>query len=306
MSLIQRISRRLDTDYHRYQFGRTAKHISKTAPLNRGELPFTVLSMVHHRDVYPYLIAIRSFALHANPQRIIVVCDPTLDKADQAIIRQQVPHIEFRHADEFVHPDIPRGGCWERLYAISEYAKSDYIIQLDADTVTTAPIPEVVDAACNQKGFVIGEKPDQKLVTFDEAEQRARPWQRPGVHIQGLSEFLLRETTLPNRMYVRGCAGFTGFPPEAGIRDMLLEFSRQMQQQTGLRWKEWGTEQVASNYLVANLKGTTVLPFPKYGTPDVIDHDTCFIHFIGSMRFINSTYEKTAHTSIQHLNHATN
>lgn len=294
MSLLQRISHRLNTDYHRYQFMRSAKRIVETAPLTRGNLPFTVLSMVHHRDVYPYLIAIRSFALWANPQRIVVVCDPTLSPEDQSIIRQQIPHIEFRRADEFTHPDIPRGGCWERLYAISEYAQSDYIIQLDADTVTMASITEVVDAACNQRGFVIGEKPAQTLVTFDEAEQTARPWQSPTVHVQGLSEFLLKETSLPDRMYVRGCAGFTGFPPAANIRNMLEEFSRQMQQKTGARWKEWGTEQVASNYLVANLHGTTVLPFPKYGTPDVIDQNTCFTHFIGSMRFINGNYRKAA------------
>jgi hypothetical protein len=64
-------------------------------------------------------------------------------------------------------------------------------------------------------------------------------------------------------------------------------------------WKRWGTEQVTSNYLIANATNTLVLPFPKYGTPDRATDQTAFFHFIGSMRFINSKYEATSRRAIR-------
>ena len=72
----------------------------------------------------------------------------------------------------------------------------------------------------------------------------------------------------------------------------------------GADWKRWGTEQVTSNYLVANAAGTTVLPFPKYGTPDCARAETAFLHFIGSMRFVNSKYETTSRDAIRLLTRA--
>ena len=71
-----------------------------------------------------------------------------------------------------------------------------------------------------------------------------------------------------------------------------------MRRLTGTRWDEWGTEQVASNYLVANLPGTLVLPFPDYGTPDRIASRPRFLHFIGSQRFTTGCYARTARAVI--------
>jgi hypothetical protein len=106
----------------------------------------------------------------------------------------------------------------------------------------------------------------------------------------------------PGSMYVRGCAGFTGFPPTPGMLNRLLQFSLCMSGKIGMgRWSAWGTEQVASNFLVANAAGTQVLPYPKYGTPDAMNEETAFIHFIGSLRFVNDKYEKTSRTVIQRM-----
>lgn len=301
MQLLSRIHKRITTDYHRYQFARAAAGILKTQPLAQGTIPFIALSMVHHRDVMAYLVAIRSFCLRANPQRIVVVCDPSIVQSDKDAIRHQIPHVEFRHADEFTHPDIPRGGCWERLFAISEYNRASYVVQVDADTVASGPLDEVVNAVQTGNGFTIGECPNQKLMTFDEAHTNSAPWQSSSVHIQGLAEYLLPRTGLIHQRYVRGCAGFTGFPATDDMRERLVEFSKIMKSLTQSRWAEWGTEQFASNYLVANMPDTVVLPFPEYTTPDACTKATRFVHFIGSMRFINDAYEKAARKIIAEL-----
>ena len=79
------------------------------------------------------------------------------------------------------------------------------------------------------------------------------------------------------------------------MRDDLVHFSNCMAGKIGTqRWSAWGTEQITSNYLVANAAGTHVLPYPEYGTPDVMTSDTVFIHFIGSLRFVSDRYEKTS------------
>lgn len=303
MSLLKRIGSRLQRDYFRYQYQMAAKHVLKTPPLERGSASFVLLSMVHQRDLTSYLIALKSFARQENPRRVVMVCDPSITDAEREVVRYHVPHIELRRADEFRAPEIPRGGTWERLYAISEYVRDSYVIQLDADTVTLSSIPEVTAAISAGHGFVLGEEPAQLLMSLAEASKRARPKLSASNHIQTLCEAALEETGLPSSaLYVRGCSGFTGFPAHTEMRPRLLDFSVRMQGRFGALWESWGTEQVTSNYLAANAPETRVLPFPKYATPDVLQQETAFLHFIGSMRFVNATYERTARRVIDVLN----
>jgi hypothetical protein len=306
MSLRQRIIQRLRRDYFRWHFGRTARRVLSTRPLERGALPFLLLSMVQQRDLLPYLLAVKSFARFANPQRIVVVCDPSIDDHDRAILTQHVPHVELHAADAFTHPDIPRRGTWERLFAISGFVRDDYVVQLDADTLTIQPIPEVLHAIRNRQGFVLGENADTVLHSLAVTRENALPWLGPTEHIQDISEAAMVTLGLPEQArYVRGCSGFTGFPPSSRMREQMVDFSRRMGGQLGANWTRWGTEQVTSNYLVANAEGTAILPFPKYGTPDRADAGSAFIHFIGSMRFVGRQYETSARQALRLIDNRT-
>ena len=302
MSLVNRVIQRLKRDYFRAQYQKAAQEILATRPLERGDLPFTLLSMVHQRDVHSYLVAVKSFTHFLNPRGLVVVCDPSITPDDRALLQHHLPHAELRDAHEFTHPDIPRGGTWERLYAISEYVRDSYVIQLDADTLTVQPIPEVRDAILAGAGFVIGEMPDTPIRSLAATRENALPWMRPGAHIQGIAETEMVNVGLPaDARYIRGCSGFTGFPRSDTMRTAMTDFSRRMTEKLGADWTRWGTEQVTSNYLVSNAAGTRPLPFPKYGTPDCATADTAFFHFIGSMRFINSKYEATSRQAIRLL-----
>jgi len=302
MSIVNRIIQRLKRDYFRSRHSKAIQEVLATPPVARGSLPFLLLSMVHTRDIHSYLVALKSFVHFTNPERIVVVCDPSVTDADQALLRQQVPHIELRHADEFVHPDIPRGGVWERLYAISGFVRDHYVVQLDADTVTVQPIAEVLEGIKSGTGFVLADLPDTPLRQLPAVREHALGWLKPGAHIQTIAESEMANIGLPQDvLYVRGCAGFTGFPRSETMRDTMVDFSRRMTAKLGDDWKRWGTEQVTSNFLVANANGTRALPFPKYGTPDAATGETAFYHFIGSMRFINGKYEATSRTAIRML-----
>jgi len=300
MSLVTRIYHRVRRDYFRSQYQQTVRDVLSTKPLQRGELPFVLLSMVHKRDVCSYLVAVKSFTHFLNPGCIVVVCDPSIDQHDRATLMSHVPHLELREADEFTHPDIPRGGTWERLFAISIYARDNYVVQLDADTLTVHPIPEVLEAISNHQGFVLGEKPDTPIRDLHAVRENALPWMQPGAHIQGIVETEMVNVGLPSdARYIRGCSGFAGFPPSTKMQDTMTDFSRRMRAKLGEDWKRWGTEQVTSNYLVSNAFGTRALPFPKYGTPDCATAETAFYHFIGSMRFVNSKYQARSRQAIR-------
>lgn len=291
MNIFKRIYKRLSTDFYRAQYMKAVPAVLNTPPVSPGNLPFVLLSMVHRRDVLSYLVAAKSFLKYAPAQRVVVVCDPSITAKDREIFKEHIPHIELRDAYEFTHVDIPRGGTWERLFAISYYAENNYVVQLDSDTLTLMDIPEVSTAIINNTGFVLGETANQTVEYLKTTSDRAKPWLKDTQHIQALVEAAMDSLPLPKTtLYVRGCSGFTGFPSGSNIQQKMLDFSKIMTNSFGAKWKTWGTEQITSNYLVANLAGTQVLPFPKYGTPDVSNQMSVFIHFIGSMRFTSSKY----------------
>ena len=63
----------------------------------------------------------------------------------------------------------------------------------------------------------------------------------------------------------------------------------------GDKWAEWGSEQVMSNIVVANIPNAIVLPHPKYADCHKMKADvTEFIHFIGSCRFDGGNYGRLA------------
>lgn len=300
MPTIRDIQERCARTYYRSLFTRQARAVLQTPPARAGELPLTTLSQVHTRDVVPYLVAFKSFHRHVPGQHAVVVCDPTITQADRATLRAHIPHLELRDAAEFTHPSIPRGGTWERLFAIAEYSARSYTVQVDADTVTAGPPTEVMDSVLANRPFVIGEKQDQGIHPLAGFASVAKTW--TSGHVQALAEAALDAIDLPpDTLYVRGCSGFTGFTRGSDMRERMIDFSRRMQAKLGDRWSDWGTEQVTSNFVVANQPGAFVLPFPRYASSHQAAADSVFFHFIGSVRFRDRLYERVAGAALRQL-----
>lgn len=295
----------------RWKFNLSVQGIFRTAPVIRGKNPFVVLSMVQHKDIGSYLVAIKTFALQLQPKQIVIICDPSITKEDEAVLTRHLPHAILQRSSIYAHDQLPVGGCWERLHALTVYAANDYVVQLDADTVTLSPLPEVVSAIKHRYGFVLNgylpidqdDEPATSIVPIDQASSYANRWSPK--HIQAFAEQQMKYAGLGQPYYVRGCAGFTGFPPDPNLREKLIEFSRKMERLLGSRWYEWGTEQVASNYLVANAIGTHLLPQPKYSAPGGVLEEHSFVHFIGACRFINGDYEKAVRQAIRMITRPT-
>ncbi|MDO8777631.1 MAG: hypothetical protein Q7K57_54730 [Burkholderiaceae bacterium] len=291
--------------FHRARFNWEVRAIRKTPPLRPGSESFIVLSMVQHRDVLPYLLALKSFARFLPPAKVVLIADPTLDADDRALLRSHVPHIEFREAAEFHRDGVPRGGCWERLSAISEYARDVYVVQLDADTVAIEDLSAVRQAVRDRVSFTLGTEDVQPIVSCAEIAAWAKHHLDGQNHTQLLAEASLdRFDTTGRFRYARGCAGFAGFSPGSINPAKVLEISARMAELVGPPWSAWGTEQFASNLLVCSSPGARILPHPSYCNPGRITPATVFLHFIGYVRYRSGLYARLARRVSQELDGA--
>lgn len=298
MKLLERLNK--------LRFDMTVRAILRTPPLVAGTRDLTVLSMVQHRDVNPYLLALKSFHRFLDPARVVLVADPTLDAEDRALIRRHVPHIVIHDAAEFHRAGIPQGGTWERLTAIARYAAQSQVVQLDADTVAVAPLQEVASALDAGVSFTLATDDDQAIVGTHDIAKWARARREGGSdHIQLLAEACLdRFDAAGAQRYVRGCSGFAGFAKGTFDPDRVADFSQRMQAHMGERWAQWGTEQFASNFFVANSPGARLLPHAQYCAPHRRTADTVFFHFIGYVRYTTGLYTRVAAEVVRDLRFA--
>ena len=300
--MLDNVSRRVREKLNQWKFQRALPCIVKTPQVKLGDTPFTLLSMVHHRDVAAYLLAVKSFVSALPPRRIVVVMDPSITTQDRDLLAAHVPAIVFLAAADCRDQALPRGGTWERLIAISNEVKHDYVVQLDADTVTLGELPEIAESIRAGRSFVLATEDEQDFCSCSAIAAWAQARLGAGEHVQVVAESLLdRVAGTESLRYVRGCSGFSGFAKDSFNRAKLIDFSQQMQHMLGNRWSEWGTEQFTSNFMVANSPQAMVLPHPKYCHPLREKPGTVFLHFVGYVRYLTPRYTQAVHQICEKL-----
>ena len=302
MLSLESLAQRYRLAQNRWRFARALPDIFRTPQSSLGHDRFVLLSMVHHRDVGPYLLAVKSLLAFLSPYRIVVVMDPTITREDKFALSENIRGIEFLRTQDCRDPRVPEGGCWERLLAISDLVQHDYTVQLDADTVTLDRLSEVELAIERGESFVLGTEDNQQFVSCDQAADWARGQVSAERHVQIHCEANLdRLPSQQNKRYVRGCAGFSGFAPQCFSRESVRELSATMESLVGRRWNDWGTEQFASNFFVSNSSKAMVLPHPKYCHPLRELPGTVFLHFIGYVRFQTGRYAEVTKSVLKAL-----
>lgn len=287
---------KLKDTIRRMRFAQQCEAVVRSAPVAldaSGNV--AILSQLQHKDVLMFLLAAKSFARQVPPRAVIVLNDGSLSHKDRALIGAHIPGVTVLELPEFRSAACPSGGTWERLLAIATFVKDYYVIQLDSDTLTVGPIREVHDRVQEETAFVLGTWDSQRHESMHERWQTAAGLQpRPGAHVQLVAEANFDKLKEFNSLrYVRGCSGFAGFPCQSFTREFVERISSQMRAAIGDKWAEWGSEQVMSNIVVANIPGAVVLPHPKYADCQKMTlGETAFIHFIGSCRFKGGTYAR--------------
>ncbi|MGO9444360.1 MAG: hypothetical protein ACLPXB_06220 [Thiobacillaceae bacterium] len=251
-----------------------------------------------------FLLAVKTLAARVPPGQVHIVNDGSLTVEDQGLLAGHVPGVRIHALEQFRHTGCPVGGTWERLLAIAGFVKEGYVVQLDSDTLTLSDIPEISQCIDSQQGFTIATFDSADFESMETRQARASARLRGSDdHVQIVAEAHFDSLNDFRRMrYVRGCSGFAGFPPGSFDVDYVKDVSRQMAAAIGDKWNEWGSEQVMSNIVVANLSSARVLPHPKYA--DCLHRhpvDTAFVHFIGTCRFRDGIYAKLAQEKIREL-----
>jgi hypothetical protein len=280
----------------RLGFARACRGVLDAPPIRvDSRSGVVVLSQIQHKDVLLFVLAVKSFARRVTPRTVFIVDDGSLTGADRGALADHIPGVTFLERSAFVSAHCPQGGTWERLLAIAELVRDHYVVQLDSDTLTVGSIDEVRDCAARNTAFALGTWDRQRIETMRERCATARELLAKGNgHVQLVAEgHFDRLERFDSLRYVRGCSGFAGFPRGSFEKRFIEETSTQMRAAIGDKWNEWGSEQVMSNIVLANIPNATVLPHPKYTDCHKMQPSvTEFIHFIGSCRFDDDRYAR--------------
>lgn len=256
--------------------------------------PVVVVSQLYHPDMTMYLLAAKSFARHVRPQRFVLV-DDGLTPEDKAILQQQLGTVSFVDRRSVKVDGLPEAGCWERFLTLAQWNREHYVVQLDSDTLTLARPAEVIDCIEARRTFTLGTSSGTHIVPVSEATRYAKT--DPDAHVQSRAECAMDQLIEDGKepFYVRGCAGFTGFAPGTLNVDSIRDYSKRMEQLVGAgKWREWGSEQVTSNFFAANAPGVLVLPVDRYPfwEPNLDIDRATFVHFFGTFRFSQGMYAR--------------
>lgn len=278
-----------------------------TPPIVPKRDGLVIFSMIGTAVLLPYLVAVKSLWAQLGRGRIAILDDGTLTAQDRVILAQHCGDPQILRMEDVPRGQFPQGGCWERLLTILDHRAGEYWLQLDSDTVTLGPVWELERAIDSNRSFTLmggADAPTEPL----ELGTFARAYYPDGVmdgHVQSRIESRMDQLA-PGLgwKYLRGCAGFAGFAAGNGGRDLAGAFlSRMAQVIGGDDTAIWGTEQVASNFLIANEGAPVCLPYDRYMNYWAQDWgtDTAFVHFVGAHRYDRGAYMEVSRAAIARL-----
>ena len=262
--------------------------------------------MVCHGEVRMYLLAVKSFVrqLGQSPH-VVVLNDGSLTAADIALMTAHVPSLRVVAIQAISTGSCPKGGCWERLMLISDLVSDGYVVQLDSDTLTMGPVPELLACVEANRCFtLLGDRSYPQVEPMLEAWARYKGNQDP--QVQAVCERNFDKLPEAGQLrYLRGNAGFVGFAKGSIDRDKVQWFSERMRGIADGTWDKWGSEQLTSNLLIANAEDPLPLPFPRYCSywahAEVDYARSAFVHFIGPFRYANGFYRERARKIVSAL-----
>lgn len=264
-----------------------------------------IVSQLHHPDMTMYMLAAKSFGRYIKPREFVIVDDGLLPE-DRRILAKHLSAVRFVPSREVQLGVCPKGGCWERILSLSKENEANFVIQLDADTLTLGEPSEVMQCLAQKRTFTLGTSTGREIVGFDEASRYAH--EKANDHVQNHAERAFGQYPGHEHLkYVRGCAGFAGFAQSQLPRAGIEAFSGQMATLLGKqKWSQWGSEQVTSNYMAANAPDAVVLPVERYPfwRPDVDIGAAVFVHFFGVFRFKEGMYTRQGTRLIRELRSA--
>jgi hypothetical protein len=205
-----------------------ARAVLTTPPIRAADDGVVIFSMMGTRVLLPYLVAVKSLWNEVRRGRIVILDDGTLTSEDRATLAVHCDQPEIIPIASVDTLSFPTGGCWERLLTIIDRSRKEYWIQLDSDTVTIGPVPEVTAAIAAQRSFILIAGADSEIGAPPVAAfaQQLYPGGPQDGHVQVRFESRLGQLGSASPWhYARGCAGFAGFAPGNADRSRAAAFT---------------------------------------------------------------------------------
>jgi hypothetical protein len=296
---------RLRREFFRRRFNHAIRAVFDTPPLRLRPAGPHIVSMVNGDDLPMYLLSMKAFYRRIGRGRVTAIIPAAMTQADRDTLSRHIEGIALQVIDDIPTGPCQRGGCWERLLFIADAAEHDYVIQVDSDTLPLGPdLQEIED--CVQRGVAFTLVDGiRRFATMREVSDATLKMDTDyvGVFCERKFEHFPGAETL---RYVRGSAALAGFPRAAGLRARVEHFHTVMEGLAGARWREWGTEQCASNYTVSNFPEAMLLPYPRYTSffPGGPREGVNFFHFMGSFRFEEGVFARHGRAELAALSDA--
>jgi hypothetical protein len=278
---------------YRWKFEWSIRAILDTPPLRLIQAPWTIVSMVGETDVNMYILAIKSFYFRLGSGKVIAIISKKMNEKEIEKLKYHIIGIEIQIIEQINVGNFQRGGCWERLVYILDRAKNEFVIQIDSDTVTigdnVVEIKERINANASF-AYVDRNRPITSLSAAS-AESKLSKSNYVGLVLERSFENWPNADRL---RYCRGSAAIAGFARNTEGIELLEGFYSNMKASLGQRHQQWGTEQCASNFIIANASTVSMLPFPEYSTYPGVGTDTNvkMFHMLGSVRYADGYYAK--------------
>lgn len=295
---------------------RAARAVLATPPILPTKDPVLIFSMIGTAVLLPYLVAVKSFHARLGIGRVAILDDGSLTAADRAVLAHHLANPPILPIGAVNTGACPTGGTWERLVTLLDMTANDYVVQLDSDTVTVGDVPEVVRAiAANRSFTLLGDRLAEargvlSLVDFMAAyhpDGSDIDLAGPAHVIASIEGHWDRYPDPARHRYIRGSSGFAGFARGGHLSRPSVEvFSRRAESIVGRqKWCRWGSEQVASNFVVANSDEPVLLPYARYSNywNEPTGADARFLHFVGTHRYSSSEYTRRTEQAISALLH---
>lgn len=294
--------------FRAWQLRQACRAVLDTPPIVTTDAKLVFVSMVQHKDVLPYLLAIKSVYRSFHEGGVIVLDDGSLSEADKSILNHHIQGVEIRSAQAVDLEGLQSGGTWERLVTLINESKHRYAVQVDADLVASGQLSEIVDLWKANISFALGNTNGPGKLKLSETGDYIRgEGVQDNPHVQIRSELAFETYENANeRFYFRATSAFTGLAIGSCNMEQLKTFSKETDAALGSKWTEWGSEQVSSNYMVANCPDSRELSGPVYlnNTPGSDLSQARLIHFFGTHRYHGGRYLKHALDAIAALNKA--
>jgi len=283
---------------------RVARDVLDTPPIVGSDDGLVLFSMMGTRVLLPYLVAVKSLWAQLGRGRVVILDDGTLTLDDKAILAYHCGNPEILPIAGVETGEFPKGGTWERFLTILDRRQDEYWIQLDSDTVTIGPVPEIAAAIEANRSFAFLGGTDAEIgaLPLDEIAARLYPQGPAQGHVQVRFESRLGQVDAQaGWRYVRGCSGFAGFAAGGEGRDRARHFLAMLKDIVGPEDVTiWGTEQIASNFHLANEPDPVLLPSARYLNywGEAWAREAAFIHFVGPYRYANGAYAQATRRAI--------